>query len=171
MPGSSKWSPSLRFLHQTPVCNSLLPHTCYMPRPSHSSWFDHPNDVWWGVQIVKLLILYVSPLPCHFVPLRPKYLPKYHNIKHCQPMFLPQCESKIWHPYIMRSKITVLIILGFNFWTASWKGQNSALNSSKHSFLWPVPKFCIDCSLICSRCSQISELFQHSNHLLSIFIL
>jgi len=35
MPGSSKWSPSLRFPHQKPVYTSPLPHTCYMPHPSH----------------------------------------------------------------------------------------------------------------------------------------
>jgi hypothetical protein len=28
-----------------------------MPRPSHSSLFDHPNYIWWGVQIIKLLIM------------------------------------------------------------------------------------------------------------------
>jgi len=22
----------------------------YMPRPSPSSWFDHPNNIWWAVQ-------------------------------------------------------------------------------------------------------------------------
>ena len=36
-PGSSKWSLSFKFPHQTPVYASPLPHTCYMPRPSHSS--------------------------------------------------------------------------------------------------------------------------------------
>ena len=31
-PGSSKWSPSLRFLHPNPAYTSALPHTYYMPR-------------------------------------------------------------------------------------------------------------------------------------------
>ena len=35
----------------------LSPHTRYMPRPSHSSGFDHPNNIWWRVQVTKLLIM------------------------------------------------------------------------------------------------------------------
>jgi len=34
----------LKFLYQNPVCTSLLPHIHHLPRPSHSSWFDHPCD-------------------------------------------------------------------------------------------------------------------------------
>jgi len=55
-PVSSKWSLSLRFLHQNPVCTSPLPHTSYVPCPSHFSWFDHPNCIWWGLQIMLCLI-------------------------------------------------------------------------------------------------------------------
>jgi hypothetical protein len=36
-PGSSKWSLSLKFVYLNHVCTSLLSHTCYVPRPSHSS--------------------------------------------------------------------------------------------------------------------------------------
>jgi hypothetical protein len=48
-PWSSKWSPSLRSPHQNPVCTSTFSHMCHVHRKSHSSWFDHPNNIWWGV--------------------------------------------------------------------------------------------------------------------------
>jgi hypothetical protein len=66
-PGSSKWSSSLRFPHQNPAYTSPLPHTCYLPSPSQHSWFDHPNNIWWGVQVKQS-----SSFPRYLVPLRPK---------------------------------------------------------------------------------------------------
>jgi hypothetical protein len=73
MPGSSKCSPSFRFLSQNPVCTSSFPHTCYIIHPSHSSQFDHNYNICSAVQIIKLLIMQFSPFPCHLVPLRPYY--------------------------------------------------------------------------------------------------
>jgi hypothetical protein len=34
----------------------LFPHTCYIPRPTHSARFDHLNNNEWGVQVIKLLM-------------------------------------------------------------------------------------------------------------------
>ena len=65
------------------------PHTCYMPWPSQSSLFDHPDDILWGVQSIKLLVIKSSPLPCHLIPLRPKYCPQHPVFGKAQPTFLP----------------------------------------------------------------------------------
>jgi hypothetical protein len=63
-PGSPKWSPSLRSPDQNPVCTSLFPRTCYMPRPSHSSGYDYPNNIWWRVHYVLCnLISTVTNVP------------------------------------------------------------------------------------------------------------
>jgi hypothetical protein len=43
------------------VCISHLSHDCCMPNPTHYPWFDHSNNIWWRVQIIKLLIMQFSP--------------------------------------------------------------------------------------------------------------
>jgi hypothetical protein len=55
--GPSKWSLSLGFPYQNPVCASPLPHTCNVPRQSHSSRFDYSNNNWWGVQIIQFPLM------------------------------------------------------------------------------------------------------------------
>ena len=96
MPGFSKWSLSFRFSHQNPVHTSPLPHTCYMPRPCHSSRFDHQNNIWWGVHIIKLLIMYFSLPP---VTLRSSL-----NV-----------SDHVSHPYKTTDKILVMYSLIFIF--------------------------------------------------------
>jgi len=41
----------------TQILYTPLPHTCYITRPFHSSRFDHPNNIWWGEEIIKVLIM------------------------------------------------------------------------------------------------------------------
>jgi hypothetical protein len=73
-------------------CKHLSPpHTRYIPRPSHSSRFHNPHNIGWGAQIMKLLIMKFSPLPCYLVPPRPKYSPQQPILKHTQPTFLSEC--------------------------------------------------------------------------------
>ena len=66
-PGSPKWFLSFRFPHQYPVYASPLPHTRYMPRPSHSSRFYHPNNIGWAVQFIKAphCVVFSSSAPYH----------------------------------------------------------------------------------------------------------
>ena len=74
MPACFKWSFYIRFPYQNLVCTSPLPHMCHMTHPSHSSRFDHPNNIGWGVQIMKHLAMQSPPVPCYLVPFRPKFL-------------------------------------------------------------------------------------------------
>ena len=87
-----------RFPHPNCVCTCPLPHTCHMPNSSHSSWFDHPNNIQWRVQFMKLLIKQPPPVPFSLVPLRPKYLHEHHILRHSHPMFLRQCERPRFTP-------------------------------------------------------------------------
>ena len=112
-PKFSMWSLSLGTFHQNPVFTSMVCHTCYLPRPSHSSRFDHPNNIWWAVQIIKLLVVLCSPLPCYlyFVTLRPSCLPQHPVLKHRQPVFLPHRKRPSFTPIQTNTKILVLCIL------------------------------------------------------------
>jgi len=68
---SSKRSFSLRFPHQNPTCTSPLTYMCHMPRPSHSFFCAHRNNIWWAVQIMKLHFMYSPSVTWHLIPLRP----------------------------------------------------------------------------------------------------
>jgi hypothetical protein len=39
-------------------------------------WLNHPNNIWWSVQVMKLLIMQSSPASRHFLPVRSKYSPQ-----------------------------------------------------------------------------------------------
>ena len=53
-PSSFKWSLLITSHHQTPLCTSSVSHTCHMPRPSHSSWFNDPNNLWMRCSLCSL---------------------------------------------------------------------------------------------------------------------
>jgi hypothetical protein len=69
----------------------LLSPMCATASQPHS-WFNHPNNIGWGVQIMKLFVMWFSPLSCYLIPLRPKYFPQQPVLKHPQLMFIPQYE-------------------------------------------------------------------------------
>jgi hypothetical protein len=67
-------------------------HTCHVSRPSPSSSFVHPNNIWWWVATMKLHTVQFPPVPFYLVPLRPKYLLQNPIFQNPQPIYLPQCE-------------------------------------------------------------------------------
>jgi len=70
------------------VSISHLSNASYMPRPSCSPWFDHLSNIWWGVQIMKLLIMQSSPASHHCFPLSSKPSQLF-ILSHSQYMFFP----------------------------------------------------------------------------------
>ena len=96
-PGSPKWSLTSSFPIKT-VCTPLLSPTHYMPLPPHYSVFDHPNNIGWGIHIIKLLVMQSPSFPCYLVPPRSKYSPQHHNLKHPPFPFLPHCQRPSFTP-------------------------------------------------------------------------
>ena len=96
-PGSPKWSLSPRFPHQHSVYTSPLPLTRYMPRPPHSSRFDHPKI--FGEEYRSLsssLCSFLHSFPTSSL-LGPNS-PQHPILKHPQPTFLPQYERPSFTP-------------------------------------------------------------------------
>ena len=127
MPGSL----SFRFPHQNPADASPLPHMCYTPHPSHSSQLHHPNNIWWGVQIIKLHIkssflhsLVTSSL------LGPNILLIALFSNNLSLRSFLNLSDQFSHPYETTGKIIVLYILIFKFFISNWKTKYSAPNES-----------------------------------------
>ena len=74
--------------------------------------FYPPNDIWWGVQIIKLPFKYFSSLPCFLVRHSPKYSPQYPILKHPFSLIL---SNQVSHAYKTTGKIIVLCVLIFTF--------------------------------------------------------
>jgi hypothetical protein len=90
---------SPRFPHQNPVYASTLPHMHYMPCPSHSSRFYHLNNTGWGVAIIKLPIMYFSPLPCYLALLGPNTLLNTLFSNTLSPRSSLDVSDQVSHPY------------------------------------------------------------------------
>ena len=104
-PRSPQWSLSLRFPHQDPTQPALFTHTRHMPSPSHSSRFYHPHNIWWGVQIIKLLVMQSPPVPRYLVPLGPNIL--LNSIFSNTLSFLSSLNvsDQVSHPYKKQAKL------------------------------------------------------------------
>jgi len=110
-PMSPKCTLSLRFPHQKPVYASPIPHSLYMPRPSHSCLFYHPHNIGWGTELIYLLTMPV-------VPLRIKYSLPFPVLKQPEPTFVLHCEWPSFTPIQTTCTIKFLCILIFIFFVS-----------------------------------------------------
>ena len=94
---SSKGTLSPSYLTKTQYATLTFPHVLYAP---NISFFrsDHMKNIWCGVEVIKLLIMYFSQVLCYLVPPRPKYAPRHPILKHRQPKFLLSYERPIFTP-------------------------------------------------------------------------
>jgi hypothetical protein len=62
-----------------------MPHAC----PYRSSWSDHQNNIWWGLQIMKLLIMQFPPNTS-----LAQIFSSAPSLQHPQPTYLLQCDRQ-----------------------------------------------------------------------------
>jgi hypothetical protein len=88
-------------------------HACHMSHPPHPPWFNHPNNIRWRIQAVKVIIMQFSPLSV-FLRFRSKYLNTLFSetLSLCSSL---KMRDHVSHPYSATGKIPVLYILIFRF--------------------------------------------------------
>ena len=121
-PCSSEWSHPLRSSQPNPVRTTHLPHTYYIPRPSHSFQFYHPNDIWWGLLLIKLLVMQSSPPSVTSSLSGPNILLSTTFPETLSPHSSLNVSDQVSHPYKTTSKITIK--------TLPSQFQNTAFTSS-----------------------------------------
>ena len=87
-----------------------VPSTCHVLHPYHSSWFDYPSNIWWGVEVMNFLVMYFSLLLWQLFLLGPNILLSTlpSNILSLRSSLNVRDQSS--HPY-KTGKIIVLFIL------------------------------------------------------------
>jgi hypothetical protein len=134
-PLSCEWSLSLRSPHQNPVYTSP-PYMLHVP-PISFFLFDHPNDIWWKVQTIKLLVCsLLCPLDTLSLLSPNIFLSTLFSISLSLRSYL-SVRVQVSHSYKTTGKIIFLYILVFICLDRKLEGKKkkvSAPNDSQHSW-------------------------------------
>jgi hypothetical protein len=107
---SSEMPSPYSFSNQKSLYIFHLPRVGYMSSPpSHPTQFYHLNNIWWSLQVMKLLITKLSLFYCHFIPHRTKYSPQHPVLKHHHPqsMFFTYCDRPSFTPINVKVKLSL----------------------------------------------------------------
>ena len=111
---SSKWSLSISFPTKT-LYKRYPSYMFHMSHPLHSSRFQHPKNIGWGIPIIKSFIMQLHHSPVTSVLLGPNIL---LNTLFPNTLSLPfslNVSDQISHSYKTTGKITVLYNSIFQF--------------------------------------------------------
>jgi hypothetical protein len=98
---------SLQVFQQKVLCISNSFHVCCMSCSSHPPWLNHPNNIWWSIQVIKFLTVKTSQPPTTSSSLGPNFLLStlFSHITVCSS---PSVKDQVSHPYKTTCKIIVL---------------------------------------------------------------
>jgi hypothetical protein len=86
-----------------------------LSRAPHSPWFDVPNNIWGGVQNMKLLIVKLPPFSCYLSYFGPNVLLRTLSSNTLSLCSFLNLRDQVSHPYKTAGRIMVLYILAFTF--------------------------------------------------------
>jgi hypothetical protein len=92
----SKESLFYGFSHQNSACISFGRHTCYITSPSIVSWYCEMNNIYWGSQLIKNLVMqFASEFSLFIFPCKHLHFSQSYILHH-QPFIFLQYEKPNW---------------------------------------------------------------------------
>jgi len=91
---SCKRSLSVRSPHKNTLCTYPIPTRARCSACLNLHCLKTPNNIWWEVQIIKILFMLSLQLLCYLFHLRPKYLTQHPILEYPRPMLVAQCKIR-----------------------------------------------------------------------------
>lgn len=120
MPKYSEWCPPFRLCNQHFVC-IYFPRARYMHRPALWPWFDHPNNISWRPQIMKVFTAWSSPAARTSPPPWSKAPCSFSDALYLHCSF--NVRDQVSRSYITKGKTAMTYILIFTFFDSTQEGK------------------------------------------------
>jgi hypothetical protein len=133
----------------------LLSHSCHMSRPPHPPRLYNSNYTWRRVQIMKILIMQLSPPSRHSIPLWSKYSPQHPVFKLLQNigsipgndmvLFSTPLTPALWPPNFLYSESELSFLVHWITIPKTWNGWSHDSFRTIDTQIWKrvLQEFCI----------------------------